>query len=49
VFRRGPYEFYRNRVLDAAAAQAKVEGITRAEVGTAECPLPGLAVEEPVA
>jgi amidase len=44
-----PYEFYRNWVLNAAATQAKVERITRAAVGTAECPLPGLPVEEPVA
>jgi amidase len=44
-----PYEFYRNWVLNAARTQAQVEGITRATVGTAECPIPGLPVEPPVA
>lgn len=37
-----PYEFYRDWVQNAAKAQAKVEGITRSSVGTAECPVPGL-------
>jgi amidase len=43
-----PYEFYRNWVLNAAATRSKVEEITRAEVGTAECPIPGLPVGGPV-
>jgi amidase len=37
-----PYEFYRNWVLNAAKTQAKVESLTRASVGTAECPIAGL-------
>jgi len=37
-----PYEFYRNWVLNAAKAQARVEEITRTAVGTPECPIPGL-------
>ncbi len=40
-----PYEFYRNWVLNAAKAQAKVEEITRKAVGTPECPIPGLPAE----
>jgi amidase len=39
-----PYEFYRNWVLNAAKTQARVESLTRAAVGTAECPIPGLPV-----
>jgi amidase len=43
-----PYEFYRNWVLNAAKAQAKVEEITRTTVGTAQCPISGLPVESPM-
>jgi amidase len=39
-----PYQFYRDWVLNAAKAQARVEEITRAAVGTAECPIEGLPV-----
>jgi amidase len=38
-----PYEFYRNWVLNPGKAQGAVESITRATVGTSECPIPGLA------
>jgi len=44
-----PYEFYRNWVLNARSAQGRVEAITRETVGTAECPIEGLPVEEKVA
>lgn len=37
-----PYEFYRNWVNNADKAQQKVEALTRATVGTAECPIEGL-------
>jgi amidase len=37
-----PYEFYRNWVLQPGKTQQTVEGMTRATVGTAECPIPGL-------
>jgi amidase len=43
-----PYEFYRNWVLNAAKTQTKVEEITRSAVGTAECPIQGLPVEQAV-
>ncbi len=44
-----PYEFYRNWVLNAARAQARVEEITRTTVGTPECPIQGLPVEQRLA
>jgi amidase len=43
-----PYEFYRTWVTNAGQAQKKVETITRATVGTAECPIAGLPHPEAV-
>jgi amidase len=42
-----PYEFYRNWVLNASKTQAKVEALTRATVGTVECPIAGLPAGKP--
>ena len=43
-----PFEFYRNWVSKSAETQESVEEITRATVGTAECPIEGLPHEESV-
>src|SRR5262245_66397778 len=37
-----PYEFYRKWVLQPGMTQQRVEAMTRATVGTAECPIHGL-------
>jgi amidase len=37
-----PFDFYRTWVTDPAAAQRQVESFTRATIGTAESPIPGL-------
>ncbi|MDX2099286.1 MAG: nitrilase-related carbon-nitrogen hydrolase, partial [Leptolyngbyaceae cyanobacterium bins.59] len=41
-----PYDFYRNWVLNPQKAKEQVEEITRATVGTKECPIEGLPVEK---
>lgn len=41
-----PYEFYRDWVLNAEQARETAEGITRKNIGTSECPIPGVPHDE---
>ena len=41
-----PYEFYRNWVMNSERTRAAVESMTRATVGTPQCPMPGIPTSE---